>query len=88
MSDSIERIQEEPPFKCASVKQVVNEKKQDECYEFGKNKKGKKDEKTQLRQPVPTDHEAAVDTQGTEQGVREKISAKENQCGNIIDIEV
>lgn len=88
MSDSIERIQEEPPFKCASVKQVVNEKKQDGCYEFGKNKKGKEDEKTQLRQPVPADREAAVDTQGTEQGENEKTLVKENQCGNIIDIEV
>lgn len=87
MSDSIERIQEESPFRCASVKQVVDEKKKDGCYEFGKNKKGKKDEKKQLRHSIPTDQAAAVDTQGTEQGEREKILADENPCGNIIDIE-
>jgi hypothetical protein len=88
MSDGIERIQEESPFRCVSVKQGVNEKKQDGCHEFGKNKKGKKDEKKQSKQSVPTVQEASVDTQGTAQGDHEKILAEENQCGNIIDIEV
>ncbi|MEP9412099.1 MAG: hypothetical protein HRF42_12025 [Candidatus Brocadia sp.] len=51
MSDRIEQIGEEPPFKCASVKRVINDQRQEGGREFDK-KKGKKDEKTQDRQPA------------------------------------
>lgn len=87
MSENIERIREEMPFKCSSVKQVAYERKQDGCYEFGKNKKDKKDKKKQEKQSVSTDQETAVDTYGTGQGGHDKMPDKENQCGNIIDIE-
>ncbi|MFN3531410.1 MAG: hypothetical protein ACK41Q_02690 [Candidatus Brocadia sp.] len=87
MSENIERIREEMPFKCSSVKQVVHEKKQDRCYEFGKNKKGKKDKKTQEKQSVSTDQETAVDIYRTGQGGHDKMPDEENQCGSIIDIE-
>lgn len=87
MSENIEWIREEMPFKCSSVKQVVHEKKQDGCYEFGKNKKGKKDKKTQEKQSVSTNQKTAVGTGGTGQGGHDKMPDEENQCGNIIDIE-
>lgn len=87
MSDRIEQIREEPPFICVSVKQVIHDRRQGETYEFGKKKKGKKDEKAQDRQSASAVRESTVDMQGTEHGGCEKISAEENQCGNIIDIE-
>ncbi|MBM2835448.1 MAG: hypothetical protein HW406_2609 [Candidatus Brocadiaceae bacterium] len=85
--EDIERIQGEQPFRCASVKHVVNERKQDGSHDFSKNKKGKKDERTQERPFIHTDQETTVDSQGTEQKEHDKQPPEENQCGNIIDIE-
>jgi len=87
MSDSIERIQKDMPLRCASVEHVFNERKQDGSYDFGKNKKGKKDEKTQERLVIHTAQETTVDSQGTEQKKHDKMPPEENQCGNIIDVE-
>lgn len=88
MSDSIESVQSGLPFRCVSVKPVVNERKQDGSHDPGKNKKGKKDETTPERQTIQTDQETTVDLQGTEEKEHDKITPEENQCGKTIDIEV
>ncbi|MBE7444472.1 MAG: hypothetical protein HS132_19400 [Planctomycetia bacterium] len=85
--EEIERIQGDQSFRCVSVKHVVNERKHDASYDFGKNKKGKKDEKTQEKQVIDTDQETTAGLQGTEQKEHDKLPPEENQCGNIIDIE-
>lgn len=86
--EDMERIREGHPFRCASVKHVVNERKQDGSYDFGKNQKGKKDEKAQERLVIHTDEETTVDSQGAEQKENDKTPPEENQYGNIIDVEV
>lgn len=87
MSDSIERIQKDIPFRCASVEHVVNERKKDGSYESGKKKKGKKDEKTPERQVIRAGQETTADAHESEHKGNDKIPPEENQCGNILDIE-
>ncbi len=87
MSDNIKRIREELPFTCTPVGQVVSERKQDGHHEFDKKKKGKKDMKAQERQTVSANRETTSDAHEGAQDEHKKILAKENQCGNIVDIE-
>ena len=85
--EDIERIQGEQPFRCASVKQVVNERKQGSSINFSKNKKEKKGYDKQEKRVVHTNHGTPKGEQETEQHEHSKTHARENQYGNIIDME-
>ena len=85
--EDIERIQGEQAFRCASVKQVVNERKQGSSINFSKNKKEKKGDDKQEKRVAHTNHGTPKGEQETEQHEHRKTHTKENQYGNIIDIE-
>lgn len=84
--EDMEGIRGDHPFQCASVKHVVSESKQGGCVKFSK-KKEKKGDDTQEKRVAHIDQETSNGEQETEQNEHSKTHARENQCGNIIDIE-
>ena len=82
--NDIKLRQEEHSFWCTSVQNVVNDRKQDSNYKFGRKKK---DQKTREKAVVDTDHESIIYKHETDEEERRKKHESENQCGNIIDIE-
>ncbi|NUO07153.1 MAG: hypothetical protein HUU08_00490 [Candidatus Brocadia sp.] len=72
MLDNIERIQEDMPFRCVSVKHVVNERKQDGAYNFDKKRRVERVKKPPGRLDIHADREIIVDSQGTEWKAQDK----------------
>ena len=89
MSDNIERIHEEPIFRCSSIKKTDDDRKPGGCFNFDKRKKkdGKKEDKVSKKPISGNGQETVDDIRGIEHKESDEIHHEENQCGKIIDIE-
>lgn len=89
MSDTIERIHEEPLYRCASVKKTDDDSQPGGCFNFNKQAKrdGKKGEKA-FRKLIPgNEGQPADDIREEVPDEADKAISDENRCGKIIDIE-
>jgi len=90
MSDNIERIHEEPLFRCSSIKKTDDDRKAGGHFNFDKRKKkdGKKVDNI-CKKPILCNGQEPVDgIRGIEHKESEETHPEENRCGKIIDIEV
>ena len=89
MSDNIERIHEEPLFRCSSIKKTDDDRKSGGYFNFDKRKKkdGKKEDKV-CKKPISGNEQKTVDDiRGIEHKEADVTQPEENRCGKIIDIE-
>ncbi|MBI2471679.1 MAG: hypothetical protein HYV59_10625 [Planctomycetes bacterium] len=89
MSDNIERIHEEPLFRCSSVRKTDDDRKPGGYFNFDKRKKkdGKKEDKV-CKKPISCiEQKTADDLRGIERKEPDETHPEENRCGKIIDIE-
>ena len=89
MSDSIERIHEEPLFRCSSIKKTDDDRKSGGSFNFDKRKKkgGKKVDKV-CKKPIScTGQKVVDDVREIEHKEPDETHTEENRCGKIIDIE-
>ncbi len=90
MSDNIERIREEPLFRCSSIKKTDDDRKSGGHSNFDKRKKkdGKKEDKV-CKIPISCNGQEPVDDiREIEHKKSDETHPEENRCGKIIDIEV
>jgi len=89
MSDNIERIHEEPIFRCSSIKKTDDDRKPGGSFNFDKRKKkdGKKVDKVCARPISGTGQKAVDDVREIEHKESDETHTEENRCGKIIDIE-
>lgn len=83
--DDMKLRQEDHVFPCTSVQHIVKERKQDSHLVFGEEKRKKKDNMTRKKVVIDKACESIMNKHEEE---RDKKCGSENQCGNIIDIEV
>ena len=89
MSDNIERIHEEPLFRCSSIKKTDDDRKSGGSFNFDKRKKkdGKKEDKV-CKKPISCNGQEPVDgIQGIGHKESDETHPEENRCGKILDIE-
>lgn len=89
MSDTIERIHEEPIFRCSSIKKTDDDRKSGGHFNFDKRMKkdGKKEDKV-CKKPISCDGQETVEeVRGIEHNESEETHPEEKRCGKIIDIE-
>ena len=89
MSDNIERIHEEPLFRCSSIKKTDDDRKSGGHFNFDKRMKkdGKKEDKV-CKKPISCNGQETVDeVRGIEHNESEETHPEEKRCGKIIDIE-
>ena len=89
MSDNIERIHEEPLFRCASIKKTDDDRKSGEFFYFDKRKKkdGKKEDKV-CKKPISCNgQKSGDDVRGIGHKESDETHPEENRCGKIIDME-
>ena len=89
MSDNIERIHEEPLFRCSSIKKTDDDRKSGGHSNFDKRKKkdGKKEDKV-CKKPISCNGQKTVDdVWGIGHKESDETRPEENRCGKIIDME-
>ena len=89
MSDNIERIHEEPLFRCSSIKKTDDDRKSGGFFYFDKRKKkdGKKEDKV-CKKPISCNGQKPVDdVRGIGHKESDETHPEENRCGKIIDME-
>ena len=89
MSDNIERIHEDPLFRCSSIKKTDGDRKSGGFIYFDKRKKkdGKKEDKVCKKLISCNGQKTVDDVREIEHKESDETCPEENRCGKIIDME-
>lgn len=86
--DDIKLVREDYPLWRTSVQQVMRKHKDESFFKFDKDKKERQDRKAREDMIAHTKHRTINEQQETKEQKDHNIDKTEEQCGDIVDIEV